>query len=269
MKKISFILMLFICLSLCSCGIFVDTNTPKSAELSEKYNFYSNSVSNIRTGANVTPEEADEIFIVLVENCGVDSQITSVSRTVNGPCTVKYGFNSLTMYLEDSNVSTVFDGEEQIYPVTASPTEEPTEEPTTTPNPTKKPKSTKKPRKKSIGKSDKDISDLDDNFNPQDMHEDVTGNFRKVEIADTSFIPQEYALSYYKNCFKDDKEVHYIVNFSTMTTTCITCVFDMLDVTVTEYEDKEQFSAKSIGGGMVLEQYMVYLDNGDIEKVKN
>lgn len=146
---------------------------------------------------------------------------------------------------------------------------EQTVEPITTTEPTKKAKPTRKSRKKSIGKSDKDISNLDDNFKPQDMREDVTGNFRKVEIADISFIPQEYALSYYKNCFKDDKEVHYIVNFSTMTTTCITCVVDMLNVTVTEYIDKEQFSAKSIGGGTVLEEYMVYLDNGDIEKIKN
>lgn len=160
---------------------------------------------------------------------------------------------------QSNPTSSVFPTEEP----TIEPTIEPTEEPTATPEPTKK------PRKKSIGKSDKDISELDDKFKPQDMREDVTGNFRKVEIADTSFIPQEYALSYYKNCFKDDKEVHYIVNFSTMTTTCITCVLDMLNVTVTEYLDKEQFSAKAIGGGTVLEQYIVYLDNGDIKKVKN
>jgi len=135
------------------------------------------------------------------------------------------------------------------------------------PKQTKKPKPTKKPRKNSIGKSNKDIKKFDADFSVSKMREDTTGNFRKSEIADISFEPEKYALSYYKNYFKRDDEVHYIVNFSTGTTTCITCPFGFLEIIVTEYVEGEQHSAKTIGGGTLLEQYWVYPDNGDIEKI--
>ena len=84
MKRILLLLSVLLCLSLCSCGVFVDTDTPKSAELSNEYDFYENSVASIRGACNVSPEEADEIFIILVNNCGVDKEI-SVSSTINAP----------------------------------------------------------------------------------------------------------------------------------------------------------------------------------------
>lgn len=118
MKKFSFIAVL-LCLLLCSCGVLVDTDTPKSAELSEKYSFYENSVAAIRSGCNVSPEEADEIFLVLVNDCGVDKEIT-VTPYVNAPYSVKYGSKTLSMTLDGSNVSEVFDGENQIYPASAA-----------------------------------------------------------------------------------------------------------------------------------------------------
>ena len=46
MKKISFVLSFLICLLLCSCG----SSTPKSAELTEKYDFY-------KEGRSATPDE--------------------------------------------------------------------------------------------------------------------------------------------------------------------------------------------------------------------
>lgn len=112
---------LTLCFMLCSCGIFVDTNTPKSEELSKKYNFYETSVTSIRTTCNVTPEEADEIFLVLVNDCGVDGSIFVTSH-VNGPYSVKCGTKTLSMTLDGSTISEVFDGKKQIFPTTADDT---------------------------------------------------------------------------------------------------------------------------------------------------
>ena len=126
MKKLCFIAALLLCFSLCSCGVLVDTNTPKSAELSEKYSFYENSVASIRGGCNVSPEEADEIFLVLVNDCGVDKEVT-VTPYANAPYSVKYGSKTLSMTLDGSTVSEVFDGESQIYPASAVYTPTPEE----------------------------------------------------------------------------------------------------------------------------------------------
>lgn len=126
MKKLCFIAALLLCFSLCSCGVLVDTNTPKSAELSEKYSFYENSVASIRGGCNVSPEEADEIFLVLVNDCGIDKEMT-VTPYANAPYSVKYGSKTLSMTLDGSSVSEVFDGESQIYPAAAADASSPEE----------------------------------------------------------------------------------------------------------------------------------------------
>lgn len=108
-------LIIILCFILCSCGIFVDTNTPKSEELSKKYSFYETSVTSIRTTCNVTPEEADEIFLVLVNDCSVDKNI-SVTSHVNAPYSVKYGTTMLSMTLDGNTVSEVSNGKDQIFP---------------------------------------------------------------------------------------------------------------------------------------------------------
>lgn len=43
---------------------------------------------------------------------------------------------------------------------------------------------------------------------------------------------------------------------------------NILSVTVHEYVDKEEHDANKLFGGMVLADYFVYLDNGDIEEIK-
>lgn len=42
----------------------------------------------------------------------------------------------------------------------------------------------------------------------------------------------------------------------------------MLDVTIYEYVDKEEHDAKKLFSGMLLTEYFVYIDNGDIEEVQ-
>lgn len=109
---------------------------------------------------------------------------------------------------------------------------------------------------------------MDINFSVSKMHNDVTGNFRVSTIAENIHM-KDYALEYYNKYFKNDNEIHTIVNFNTKTTTAISDFgLGLLDVRVHEYINKEEHSAKEIFGGMVLEEYYVNKQTGEIEKVR-
>ena len=41
----------------------------------------------------------------------------------------------------------------------------------------------------------------------------------------------------------------------------------IISVTIHEYVDKEEHDANKLFSGMVLGDYWIYLDNGDIEKI--
>lgn len=160
---------------------------------------------------------------------------------------------------------------------TTAPTFQPkTEKPKTTKQPaTKKPKATKKPTKKKTkshrkgmyGISNQDIHDVDATFRADKVRNDSTGNWR-ISVIANNIDMLKYALSYYKWKFLDDDEIHAIVNFNYNTTTKISVMGNMLDVTVHEYVDGEEHDANLLFGGMLLNEYFVYLDNGDIEKVQ-
>lgn len=121
MRKLkTLIFLVVLSLSLNSCGIFIDLDTPKSSELSEEYEYYQDSVNTIRSSIGTTPEEADEIFIVLVSECGIDKKIGSIyknSLSGDNCYTVYSGFNSLDVYLTSDNVvSKVLKSGKEIYP---------------------------------------------------------------------------------------------------------------------------------------------------------
>ncbi|MDU4750355.1 MAG: hypothetical protein E6X86_04930 [Clostridium butyricum] len=118
-------------------------------------------------------------------------------------------------------------------------------------------------RAESIGKSDKEMVKV----TVGNVNNDTTGNWKLARIADNIKI-EECALDYYKKYFKSDSEIHAVVNFNYNTTTCIRKSGDYLDVTIHEYVSKEEHDAKKLFGGMVLGEYFIYLDNGDIEKVR-
>ena len=128
-------------------------------------------------------------------------------------------------------------------------------------------KETVEHREGMYGISDKNIKDVDAHFSVSNAFNDVTGRWRVSAIAEPILI-EEYALSYYENYFSDDNEVHFIVNFTYNTSTTITCLGSILDVTIHEYVDKEEHDAKKMSSGMVLSEYYIYLDNGDIEQIQ-
>src|SRR5690554_5201728 len=71
-------------------------------------------------------------------------------------------------------------------------------------------------RENTIGKSDKEFSDIS-NSKPAKVRNDNTGNWRITTIANNIDI-EKYALSYYKNNFESDEEIHAVVNFNYKTT---------------------------------------------------
>lgn len=116
MKKfLSLIVAACLAFSLSGCGdVLVDLDTPKSEELSGQYDFYPDSMNTIRADMGITPEQADEVFIVLV-SCGLDEKITSIFEN-SGVYTVNYGGDSLDVTLTDGVVETVCSGRDTLYP---------------------------------------------------------------------------------------------------------------------------------------------------------
>ena len=107
MKKVlSLVLAATLAVSLSACGgALVDLDTPKSEELTAQYDFYPDAMNTIRADMKITPEQADEVFIVLT-SCGLDGKITSISES-KGAYTVYYGGSSLDVTLSDGAVETV------------------------------------------------------------------------------------------------------------------------------------------------------------------
>lgn len=96
---------------------------------------------------------------------------------------------------------------------------------------------------------------------------DVTGNWRLARIAENINI-EEYAVDYYNNYFKADNEIHIIVNFTLNTTTRISVMGNLLDVAIMEYVDKEEHDAALACSGMLLAEYHVNIESGEIEKIQ-
>ena len=117
------------------------------------------------------------------------------------------------------------------------------------------------------GRAGKNIDDIGAYFSVSDVRNDVTGNWRISTIAENVDI-QEYALSYYKEYFKDDKEIHAIVNFNYKTTTKISVIGNTLDVSIYDYVDGEEHDAKLLFSGTLLKEYSVNMDNGSIEEIQ-
>lgn len=100
-------------------------------------------------------------------------------------------------------------------------------------------------------------------FVVSDVRNDVTGKWRKCLIAE-NIEPKDYALNYYKENFKSDDEIHAIVNFNYKTTTKLSVMDNLLAVTIYEYVDKEEHDAKLLFSGMVLDEYFIDIDSGEI-----
>lgn len=121
-------------------------------------------------------------------------------------------------------------------------------------------------REGTVGKSDKDFTEVT-TLKPSTVRNDTTEKWRKVTISKSGDI-NEYLLSYNKLYMAEDTTVHAIVNFTNKTTTLINDNGDYINVRTHEYRDKEEHDAKKLGSGMLLGEFNIYKDNGDIIKVE-
>ena len=113
-----FVLLAALVLSLAACGgAVVDYDTPKSGELSAAYDFYRDSQSSLASGMAITPEQADDVFLVLI-SCGMDSKVSNVTRKQgdDGHCTVSSGFSTYDVYYTNGVVDRVEKGGKELYP---------------------------------------------------------------------------------------------------------------------------------------------------------
>lgn len=115
-KLLAFTLAAALSLSLAACGnVLVDLDTPKSGELSAQYDFYPDSMNTIRAEMQITPEQADDVFIALV-SCGLDGKINTVSES-DGAYKVRWGTNSLEVTMnDDGTVAEIGNGKDVLYP---------------------------------------------------------------------------------------------------------------------------------------------------------
>ena len=122
------------------------------------------------------------------------------------------------------------------------------------------------PRETASGKSDKSVEDIM-TIEAVSVRNDKTGNWKYSGFSESGLDISEYALSYYKEYFEADDEIHAVINFADKTTARISCGSEMLFVTVYEYVDGEEHDADLIFSGNIISDYIVYTDNGDIEVV--
>lgn len=117
MKRfLSLVIAAGLAVSLVGCGdVLVDLDTPKSEELSAQYDYYADSMNTIRADMGITPEQADDVFIVLV-SCGLDGKISTIAES-GGAYTVRWGANSLEVTMnDDGTVAEVGNGKDVLYP---------------------------------------------------------------------------------------------------------------------------------------------------------
>lgn len=118
-KMVVFLSASLLAVSLSACGgALVDLDTPKSAELSSQYDFYGDSMNDIRSSMEITPEQADEVFIALT-SCGLNDKVTKISEQKDGDAVyyqVWQGGTSYSVYLQDGAVEKIMRGKDTLYP---------------------------------------------------------------------------------------------------------------------------------------------------------
>lgn len=113
MKRKSVLVALTMALLLSGCGS--SPASEKSAELSAEYDYYTKSAALIEKNMDITPDQADSVFLVLVD-CGVSSEINYVNKNTDGTFAVWSAGDNYTVTMADGTVSAVYSGQDQIYP---------------------------------------------------------------------------------------------------------------------------------------------------------
>lgn len=112
-----------------------------------------------------------------------------------------------------------------------------------------------------------DTSVLDDmGIKVRNVNDDITGDWRMTYV-NTTMSAEEYAIAYYKEYFKADTELHFLVNQHLKTVAVIDQLGNFLDVRIYEYTLGEEYSADTIASGIKYGEWYVHLDTGEIQKL--
>lgn len=98
---------------LSGCASSKAYDTPKSEELTAQYEFYPDAQKALSSGMEITPEQADEVFLILTA-CGLDAEISEISEK-DGVYTIVFDDTSLDITLTDGAVETVSSKKEVLY----------------------------------------------------------------------------------------------------------------------------------------------------------
>ena len=113
MKRQILFLVSALALLLSACG--GSTSSAMAEELSAKYDFYEKSAENIKKCFDVSADDADQVFLTLVE-CGISSEIGYITKNSDGSFKVYASGTDYTVSMDGNAVSSVFLDEDQLYP---------------------------------------------------------------------------------------------------------------------------------------------------------
>lgn len=112
-----------------------------------------------------------------------------------------------------------------------------------------------------------DTSVLDDmGIKVRNVNDDITGDWRMTYV-NTTMSAEEYAIAYYKEYFKADTELHFLINQHLKTMAVIDQLGDFLDVRIYEYTLGEEYSADTMISEIKYGEWYVHLDTGEIQKL--
>lgn len=117
MRKIAILVLVTTMFMLNACsGKGTDTSS-LSENLKTEYAFYEDSIKNIKSTMGLSQEQADNVFTVLVTECGINEKVQYVFKgNSDNTYSVWAGLLQLEVTLKDNAVDTVMNGTQQIYP---------------------------------------------------------------------------------------------------------------------------------------------------------
>lgn len=183
----------------------VTSESSFTSEYASKYDFYADSVKKLKDNMELTDEEADKVFGVLVDNC-VDDKITycfdETDDDDNKYYKVWWGLNYCYVYLKDNAVdkikysgTVIYENGEKIKPTEVQPTEEQTTEKDTTEPQTEK--ATQSSVTKTNEKSDNNFQTYDNEEQQNTTEYVLNTSTKKVHKPNCSAVkkisPENYA----------------------------------------------------------------------------
>lgn len=122
-KKKTWIMIVVALLVIGAAGCAMDSDVQLESKLSEKlkseYEFYEDSIDEIKNTMKLSQEEADNVFSFLVTECGIDEKIQYVFKHgINNDDVydIWSGWKHLVVTMTGSGIQKVQQGSEQIYP---------------------------------------------------------------------------------------------------------------------------------------------------------